>query len=92
MAFVCDDGGGIPPAERERVFHRFVRLDDARTRSSGGSGLGLAIVAEIAAAHGAGVRVLDGAPGTGGAVFELRMPQHPQPENDSVVSHWPSQA
>lgn len=92
VLLVCDDGGGIPPAERERVFHRFVRLDDARTRSSGGSGLGLAIVAEIAAAHGAGVRVLDGAPGTGGAVFELRMPQHPQPENDSVVSHWPSQA
>jgi signal transduction histidine kinase len=46
---VSDDGPGIPEDERERVLHRFVRLDDAR--SSGSGGLGLAIVAEIAAAY-----------------------------------------
>jgi signal transduction histidine kinase len=48
---VDDDGPGIPPSERERVFDRFVRLDDARARDAGGSGLGLAIVQEIVRAH-----------------------------------------
>ncbi|SHX46772.1 putative two-component histidine kinase [Mycobacteroides abscessus subsp. abscessus] len=48
---VCDDGPGIPVAERDRVFERFVRLDADRSRHGGGSGLGLAIVAEIVAAH-----------------------------------------
>jgi signal transduction histidine kinase len=50
---IDDDGDGIAPADRERIFERFVRLDSARSRDAGGSGLGLSIVAEIAAAHGA---------------------------------------
>jgi signal transduction histidine kinase len=65
-----DDGNGIPAAERERIFERFVRLDDARDRDSGGSGLGLAIVAEVAQAHGASVSVDRGE--LGGARFEVR--------------------
>lgn len=48
---VDNDGPPIDPEDRERVFGRFVRLDDSRTRGTGGSGLGLAIVAEVVAAH-----------------------------------------
>ncbi len=82
---VRDDGGGIAAGDRERVFERFVRLDDARSRGGGGSGLGLAIVAEIVRAHGGTVTVRGGMPGgtppgegaaASGAVFEVRLPQH----------------
>jgi signal transduction histidine kinase len=48
---VSDDGPGISPADRQRVFDRFVRLDPDRSRSAGGTGLGLAIVREIVMAH-----------------------------------------
>ncbi|XVQ87829.1 ATP-binding protein [Microbispora siamensis] len=69
---VRDDGPGIPPEDREAVFDRFTRLDDARTRDAGGSGLGLAIVREIAARHG-GTVVIGDSPG-GGACFTVRLP------------------
>jgi two-component system, OmpR family, sensor kinase len=52
---VLDDGPGIPDSERERVFHRFHRVDAARARRDGGAGLGLAIVRAIAEAHGGSV-------------------------------------
>jgi signal transduction histidine kinase len=58
-----DDGPGIPTAERERVFERFVRLDESRARTSGGTGLGLAIAREIAHAHGGSLTIEDGQPG-----------------------------
>ena len=60
---VGDDGIGLSAADCERVFDRFVRLDEARIRDEGGSGLGLAIVASVAQAHGGSVRAL---PGPGG--------------------------
>ena len=69
---VADDGPGVPPHERGRVFERFVRLDDARARADGGAGLGLAIVAEVVAAHGGTVDVV-GSP-LGGALFRVRLP------------------
>lgn len=61
---VADDGPGIPEAERDRVFDRFVRLDADRSRKGGGSGLGLAIVAEIVRAH-QGRITIDDRPGGG---------------------------
>lgn len=66
---VTDDGQGVAAPERERVFERFVRLDEARARDDGGSGLGLAITAEIVTAHGGTVTVSE-SPG-GGARFEV---------------------
>ncbi|HET7734814.1 MAG TPA: HAMP domain-containing sensor histidine kinase, partial [Nocardioidaceae bacterium] len=68
---VSDDGPGVPPQERARIFERFVRLDDARSRVAGGAGLGLSIVAAIAERHGGSVIVGD-APS--GACFEVRLP------------------
>ncbi|MGW4060172.1 sensor histidine kinase [Amycolatopsis sp. NPDC004747] len=69
---VRDDGPGIPDGERERVFDRFVRLDDDRAREDdGGSGLGLAIAAEIARTHGGTLRVAES---SSGACLELRLP------------------
>ena len=69
---VDDDGPGIPPSDRSRVFDRFVRLDEARGRDHGGSGLGLAIVAEVARVHGATVDVAESP--AGGARLEVRLP------------------
>jgi signal transduction histidine kinase len=60
---IADDGPGIPVADRERVFERFVRLDEGRARDAGGAGLGLAIVAELVAAHGGRVWIEDNDPG-----------------------------
>lgn len=70
---VDDDGPGVPEGERSRIFERFVRLDEARTRGEGGAGLGLAIVAELVAAHGGTVTV-GAAPELGGARFTVRLP------------------
>lgn len=72
---VDDDGAGISAGERGRVFERFVRLDEARSRDGGGSGLGLAIVAEVITAHGGTVTIADSP--LGGARIEVVLPAHP---------------
>lgn len=69
---VEDDGTGIPPEQRERIFDRFARLDEGRARDEGGSGLGLAIVREVALAHRGTIRIDEGA--CGGARFTLDLP------------------
>ncbi|RNG27429.1 sensor histidine kinase [Streptomyces botrytidirepellens] len=69
---VADDGSGVPESERERIFERFVRLDDARSRDDGGAGLGLAIARDVVVRHG-GTLTVGEAPG-GGALFEVRLP------------------
>ncbi len=72
---VRDDGPGVPPAERERVFDRFYRLE--RSRSTPGSGLGLALVAAVARLHGAVVSLADAAPGLDVRVaFDVRGPRN----------------
>lgn len=72
---VEDDGAGIPAADAERVFDRFVRLDEARDRDAGGSGLGLSIAR--AAARSVGGDVTVGASATGGAAFRFTLPAVP---------------
>jgi signal transduction histidine kinase len=69
---VDDDGPGVPPSDRARVFDRFTRLDEGRVRDAGGMGLGLSMVKAIVDRHGGTVSVED-AP-LGGARFVVRLP------------------
>ncbi|MEZ0110483.1 signal transduction histidine kinase [Catenulispora sp. EB89] len=77
---VIDDGPGIPLADRERIFDRFVRLQTARERGPGataGTGLGLSIARDIVTAHGGTIDVTDSDPARGderGATFTVRLP------------------
>ncbi|WP_375538173.1 MULTISPECIES: ATP-binding protein [unclassified Mycolicibacterium] len=77
---VADDGPGIPAAQRDKVFERFVRLDSDRSRRGGGTGLGLAIVAEIVAAHNGTVSIDDreAVPGT---VVTVQLPLANSPDS-----------
>jgi two-component system, OmpR family, sensor kinase len=74
--FVLDNGPGVPPDDRERIFERLVRLDVSRSRGHDGAGLGLTIARGIARAHGGEVRCCAPEPGSTGAVFELWLPDH----------------
>ncbi len=72
---VSDDGTGVPLADRERIFERFVRLDEARSRGDGGSGLGLAVCRAIAVAHLGTIKVVE--PLHGGATVEVTLSAKP---------------
>jgi signal transduction histidine kinase len=72
VLLVDDDGPGIAEADRERVFDRFTRIDEARGRASGGAGLGLAVVRRVVEHHGGTVTVADS--DLGGARFVVRLP------------------
>jgi signal transduction histidine kinase len=67
---VRNDGPAIDPADRERIFERFTRLDDARSRDHGGAGLGLPIARDIAHHHGGTLAVIDAE----GTTFQARLP------------------
>lgn len=69
---VTDDGPGVPLDQRTRIFERFGRADDARTRASGGAGLGLAIVSDIVHRHGGSIRYDE--TWTAGARFVVDLP------------------
>jgi len=73
---VSDDGPGIPVAERERIFERFVRLDPSRARDGAGTGtgLGLSIARRIALAHGGEIQAGDRPDPLSGACFTVRLP------------------
>ena len=78
LVAIADDGPGIPAADRERVFERFARLQDARDRDSGGSGLGLSIVLELITQQGGSVTIGDTRTGSGGdpgLTVQVRLPQ-----------------
>jgi two-component system, OmpR family, sensor histidine kinase SenX3 len=73
---VSDNGIGIPPAELDRIFERFYRVDYARSRANGGTGLGLAIVKHVAAIHGGDVSVWSQV--GQGSTFTITIPAHLQ--------------
>ena len=72
---VADQGPGIAPADRARLFTRFARTDSARSPEDGGAGLGLALSAAIATAHGGTLELV--ASGAPGATFRLHLPNNP---------------
>ena len=85
---VADSGPGLREGDAARVFERFYRADESRSRSSGGAGLGLSIVAAVAGAHGGAVTA--SSPPGGGATFEVTLPLAPLLSADSQASFRPS--
>ncbi|GAA2864063.1 sensor histidine kinase [Microbacterium arabinogalactanolyticum] len=79
---VTDQGIGISEADRERIFERFYRADDARSRRTGGTGLGLSIVKHATQRHGGEVRVWSRA--GKGSTFTMRLPRIDAPGADGA--------
>jgi two-component system sensor histidine kinase SenX3 len=77
---VTDQGPGIPPEDQDRVFERFYRVDQARSRATGGTGLGLSIVKHAVQNHGGEVRVWS-QPGRG-STFTIRLPEAEGPTSE----------
>ena len=72
---VADEGQGIAAEHRERIFDRFFRLDEARSRDNGGTGLGLAIARWAVEVNGGHITVEGGA--AGGSIFRIAFPTGP---------------
>jgi two-component system OmpR family sensor kinase len=84
---VTDHGPGMTPEQAHRVFERFYRADQARTRTTGGSGLGLAIVSALVTAHG-GVASVRTAPDRG-ATFRIALPLAPEAQGGLAADDDP---
>jgi two-component system, OmpR family, sensor kinase len=84
---VTDHGPGMIPEQAQRVFERFYRADQARTRTTGGSGLGLAIVSALVTAHG-GVASVRTGPGRG-STFRIALPLDPGPQGGMAADDDP---
>jgi two-component system, OmpR family, sensor kinase len=84
---VTDHGPGMTPEQAQRVFERFYRTDQARTRATGGSGLGLAIVNGLVTAHG-GVASVRTAPNQG-ATFRIALPLAPEAHGGAAADDDP---
>ena len=84
---VTDHGPGMTPEQAHRVFERFYRADQARTRTTGGSGLGLAIVNALVAAHG-GIASVRTAPDEG-ATFRIALPLDPEAQGGGAADDDP---
>jgi len=84
---VTDHGPGMTPEQAHRVFERFYRTDQARTRATGGSGLGLAIVNALVSAHD-GVASVRTAPGKG-ATFRIALPLAPEARGGAAADDDP---
>jgi two-component system OmpR family sensor kinase len=84
---VTDHGPGMTPEQAHRVFERFYRTDQARTRATGGSGLGLAIVNALVSAHD-GVASVRTAPGKG-ATFRIALPLAPEAQGGAAADDDP---
>lgn len=82
---ISDQGDGLTPAEQDRIFERFYRVDTARSRHTGGTGLGLSIVKHIINNHGGEV-TLWSAPKMG-STFTVRLPQLSNPTSDGATHH-----
>jgi signal transduction histidine kinase len=80
---IDDDGPGIPEADRERVFDRFVRLDSSRERGTGTAGLGLAIAREITVAHGGHISVAESPLGGARVIVTLPSVDTPPAQGNS---------
>ncbi|TAM69320.1 MAG: two-component sensor histidine kinase [Microbacteriaceae bacterium] len=82
---VTDQGDGIPSSDLDRVFERFYRVDQARSRDTGGTGIGLAIVKHAVQNHGGDVRVWS-QPGHG-STFTIRLPEASAPVGATQGDH-----
>ena len=80
---VSDNGIGIAPADLNRIFERFYRVDYARSRANGGTGLGLSIVKHIAATHGGDVTAWSQV--GRGSTFTIRIPAHLRSDPDGAA-------